>query len=86
MIENTATSYIHGTGPIVVKMLIDIGVDLVLAYELGCGADALLKQHNVKHLPILPKTKVRKAVELAIHTLKKKGNMYEILLRARAMG
>ena len=58
VIENTATSYIHGTGPIVVKMLIDIGVDVVLAYELGLGAEALLTQHNIKHVFTVPNTKV----------------------------
>ena len=78
VIENPAKSYIHGAGPIVVKELIDMGVDLVLAYELGKGAEGLLKQHNIGHIPVMPKSKVRETVELAIHSLKKEEVMYEI--------
>ena len=78
VIENPAKSYIHGSGPIVVKMLIDIGVDLVLAYELGLGAQGLLKQKNIEHIPVMPKTKVREVIELAIHSLKKEEVTYEI--------
>lgn len=73
VIENPAKSYIHGAGPIVVKMLMDIGVNLLLAYQLGIGAEGLLKQHNIEHIPVMPKSKVREAVELAIHSLKKGG-------------
>lgn len=59
-------------------MLIDIGVDLVLAYQLGLGAEGLLTQHNIEHIPVMPKTKVREAVELAIHSSKKADIIYEI--------
>jgi len=78
VIENPAKSYIRGSGPIVVKMLIDVGVELILAYELGLGAHGLLKQNNIEHMQVMPKTKVREAVELAIHSLKKEEVMYEI--------
>jgi predicted Fe-Mo cluster-binding NifX family protein len=78
VIENPAKSYTHGSGPIVVKMLIDVGVELVLAYQLGLGAQGLLKQNNIEHISVMPKTKVREAVELAIHSLKKEEVMYEI--------
>jgi predicted Fe-Mo cluster-binding NifX family protein len=78
VIENPAKSYTHGSGPIVVKMLIGVGVELVLAYQLGLGAQGLLKQNNIEHISVMPKTKVREAVELAIHSLKKEEVMYEI--------
>ena len=78
VIENPAKSYIHGVGPIVTRMLIDRGIDLVLACQLGLGTQGLLKQHNIQHIPVMPNTKVRQVVELAINTLKKKDIMYEI--------
>jgi len=48
VLENPAVSYKHGAGPIVVKMLIDKGVNVIAAREFGPGAYALLDQHNVK--------------------------------------
>jgi predicted Fe-Mo cluster-binding NifX family protein len=59
-------------------MLIDVGVELILAYELALGAHGLLKQNNIEHMQVMPKTKVGEAVELAIHSLKKEEVMYEI--------
>jgi predicted Fe-Mo cluster-binding NifX family protein len=78
VIDNPAKSYIHGAGPIVVEKLIDMGVDLVLAYERGRGAKGLLNQHNIEHIPVMPKTKVREAVELALYSFKKGDVIYEI--------
>jgi predicted Fe-Mo cluster-binding NifX family protein len=78
VIENPAKLYIHGVGPLVAKMLFEKGVDLVLAYELGLGAETLLKQHRIRHIPVMPNTRVRKAVELAINILKKESIMHEI--------
>jgi predicted Fe-Mo cluster-binding NifX family protein len=78
IIENPAKSYIFGAGPIVVKKLIDMGINLVLAYELGMGAKGLLKQHNIGHIPVMQKSKVRETVEIAINSLKKEDVIYEI--------
>jgi len=47
VLENSASEYHHGAGPIAVKMLIDEGVNVVLANKLGFGASELLKQHNI---------------------------------------
>ena len=47
VMENPAVSYQHGAGPIVVKMLIDAGVNVVSASEFGIGVSTLLDQHNV---------------------------------------
>lgn len=52
VLENPALSYKHGAGPIVIKMLIDKGVDMIMAKEYGPGAHTLLKQHNVKMLKV----------------------------------
>jgi predicted Fe-Mo cluster-binding NifX family protein len=63
VLENPALSYRHGAGPIVVKMLVDIGVDVIAAREFGPGASALLKQHNVKMLDVRSGVTVAEAVE-----------------------
>ena len=70
ILENSAVSYHHGAGPIAVKMLIDKGVEVVLANELGFGASELLKQHNVTVIPIKPGTNVEEATKKVIHTHK----------------
>jgi predicted Fe-Mo cluster-binding NifX family protein len=66
VIENPASEYHHGAGPITVKMLIDEGVQVVLAKELGIGASELLKQHKITVKPTKPKTKVKVALEEAL--------------------
>jgi predicted Fe-Mo cluster-binding NifX family protein len=68
ILENSAAVYHHGAGPIAVKMLIDEGVKVVLAKELGLGASELLKQHNVKVVPVKPGTKVKVAAKKALQT------------------
>jgi len=62
IIQNPAVSYKHGAGPIVVKMLIDSGVNVVLAKELGPGSSALLGQHNVTIIPVEPGISVSEAI------------------------
>ncbi|RJS89969.1 hypothetical protein CW700_02145 [Candidatus Bathyarchaeota archaeon] len=52
VLENVATKYEHGTGPIVVKMLADRGVNLVVAKEIGPGAKTLLEQNNIELLKL----------------------------------
>lgn len=64
VMENSVVSYHHGAGPIVVKMLVDKGVDVVLANKLGIGAAELLKQQNVTHVTVKPGTKVKEAIKL----------------------
>jgi predicted Fe-Mo cluster-binding NifX family protein len=67
VLENSAVSYHHGAGPIAVKMLIDEGVKVVIANELGIGAAELLKQHNIEHILVKPETKVGEALSKALH-------------------
>ena len=74
VVENPGVSYKYGAGPIVAKMLVDISVDVVIAYVLGFGAAGLLKQHNIKHIPIKPNMKVEETVREAIRTLKEEGD------------
>ena len=70
ILENPAVSYHHGAGPIVVKMLIDEGVKLVLANELGFGASELLKQHKVEFVQTKPGTIAENAITKAIQANK----------------
>ena len=70
ILENSAVSYHHGAGPIAVKMLVDEGVEVVLANELGIGASELLKQHNITIIPVKPGTNVEEAIKKALHTHK----------------
>jgi predicted Fe-Mo cluster-binding NifX family protein len=70
IIENPASTYHHGAGPIAVKMLIDENVEVVLANELGIGASELLKQHKVTIIPVKPGTNVEDATKKVMHTHK----------------
>ena len=71
ILENPAISYKYGAGPIVVKMLIDAGVNMVLATELGPGASALLEQHDVATIAVKPGTSVKKSVRKALKKVEK---------------
>lgn len=66
VLENPAISYKHGAGPIVVKMLIDSGVNVVISGGLGPGASALLEQHNVKMVAVKPGILVSEAIREAL--------------------
>jgi predicted Fe-Mo cluster-binding NifX family protein len=72
VLENPALSYSHGAGPIAIKTLIDDGVEVVLANELGVGASEILKQHNIIYIQAKPGTNVGEAIKKALHTHKRK--------------
>jgi predicted Fe-Mo cluster-binding NifX family protein len=65
VIRNPAVSYEHGAGPIAVKMLIDQGVNVVAAVELGPGASGLLNQHNVFMVRVRPGIPITEAIKVA---------------------
>jgi predicted Fe-Mo cluster-binding NifX family protein len=68
ILENPAITYHHGAGPIAVKMLVDEGIEVVLANKLGIGASELLKQHNITIIPVKPGTNVGEVIKKALHT------------------
>jgi predicted Fe-Mo cluster-binding NifX family protein len=72
VLENPALSYRHGAGPIAIKMLIDDGVEVVLANELGVGASDILKQHNIIYIQVKPGTNVGEVTKEVLRTHKKK--------------
>lgn len=71
VIQNPAVSYKHGAGPIVVKMLVDSGVNMVLSTELGPGASALIEQHNIVKIAVKPGISVSETVKNALIEIKK---------------
>lgn len=62
VLENPAVSYQHGAGPIVVKTLIDLNVNLVIAPEFGPGASTLLEQHKIEKTSMKAGTMVSEAI------------------------
>ena len=72
VLENPALSYRHGAGPIAIKMLIDDGVEVVLANELGVGASDILKQHNIIYIQVKPGTNVGEVTKEVLRAHKKK--------------
>ena len=58
VIDNPASSYDYGAGPVAAKTLADLKVDFVMATELGPGASGLLRHHGIKEISVKPGTKV----------------------------
>jgi predicted Fe-Mo cluster-binding NifX family protein len=65
VLENPAVSYEHGAGPIVVKMLIDSGVNVVIAAEFGPGVSSLLDQHKVTKITVRAGSNVSESLKNA---------------------
>jgi predicted Fe-Mo cluster-binding NifX family protein len=70
ILENPALSYSHGAGPIAIKTLIDNGIEMVIANELGIGASEILQQHNVIYMQAKPGTNAGDAIKNALRTHK----------------
>ena len=69
-LENPAVSYQHGAGPIVVKMLIDNGVNTVIAAEFGPGVSTLLDQHKVIKIKVNAGSSVSESMKMLYLKLK----------------
>lgn len=70
VVDNPASSYNYGSGPVAVKTLADLKVNLVLAAELGLGASGLLDHHNIRKISVKPNTKVVDCIKEALARLK----------------
>ena len=70
VIDNPAASYEYGAGPVAVKTLVDLKVNLVAATEFGPGASSLLAQHNIKKISVKPDTKVADSIKEVLSELK----------------
>jgi len=69
VVENPAASYKHGAGPIVVKMLSDMGVTAVAAREFGLGVSTLLEQNQIKKFNGEANTTGKEAVQKVLREL-----------------
>jgi predicted Fe-Mo cluster-binding NifX family protein len=64
VLKNPALSYRYGAGPIVVKMLLDRGINFVIAGELGSGVLGLLEQHSIRIAKVKPGLSVSEAIKI----------------------
>jgi len=71
IVDNPAASYKHGAGPIVVKMLTDMGVTAVAAREFGLGVSTLLEQNGIKKFNVKAGITVKEAVQKILEELSK---------------
>ena len=76
VVDNPASSYDYGSGPVAVKTLADLKVNLVVANELGPGASGLLEHHNIRKISVKPNTKVADIIKEALMRSKKR-NKYK---------
>ena len=74
-VENPAASYKHGAGPIVVKMLTDMGVTAVAAREFGLGVSTLLEQNGIKKFNVQAGITVKEAVQKVLEELSQIGTV-----------
>lgn len=70
IVENPAASYDHGSGPVAVKTLADLKVNLAITAELGPGASGLLEHHNIEKIFVKPNTKVAESIKEPLVKLK----------------
>ena len=70
VINNPAASYEYGAGPVAVKTLADLKVNLVISVELGPGASGLLEHYKISKLSVKPNTKVADSIKEALSKLK----------------
>ncbi len=63
VIENPAATLSHGSGPIVVKLLAERGIDLVMAVELGPGASSLIGHHGIRMIKVEKNKRISKIIE-----------------------
>jgi predicted Fe-Mo cluster-binding NifX family protein len=65
ILQNPSVAYRFGAGPILVKTLVDMKVNLVVASEFGPGALALIEDHKLVRVTVKPGTPVSEAMKIA---------------------
>ncbi|MFX0203039.1 MAG: NifB/NifX family molybdenum-iron cluster-binding protein [Candidatus Hodarchaeota archaeon] len=73
VIDNPAVSYPYGSGPVAVKTLADMKINMVLTGELGLGASELLDHHKIKKIVVNPDMTVADSIREAFVKMKEKG-------------
>ena len=69
IIDNPGANYNQGSGPIASKTLAEIKTDVVIAAQLGPGAEELLRRHNIRTILVDVKCTVAEALEEALSKL-----------------
>jgi predicted Fe-Mo cluster-binding NifX family protein len=67
--ENKEAELIQGSGPIVAKNLIDKGVNVVLASELGPGVTTVLEMNEIRIINVDSGLRTQQALEKALEEL-----------------
>ena len=62
VVENPAKDYKFGTGPIMVKTLVDLGAEVAVGARFGVGASSLLKDKGIRIVTVKAGTKVKDAI------------------------
>ena len=68
-VDNPASGYKHGSGPIAIKMLTEKNVKAIAARELGIGASTLLEMNKIRKLKVKAGISVKEAVPNIIEEL-----------------
>jgi len=63
VLKNPAASFRFGAGPILVKTLIDMNVNVVVSGELGPSASELIEDHKMSKVIVKPGTPVKEAIK-----------------------
>ena len=69
IIQNPATSYRFGAGPILVKTLVDMNVDVVVSGEFGPSASSIIDDHKIVKVIVKPGTPVKEVIKIAKHQI-----------------
>jgi predicted Fe-Mo cluster-binding NifX family protein len=64
VLQNKVKSYKQGSGPLMVKTLTDLGVNVVMAREFGPGASTLLSLNNISAFMVRHGMSVIEAIKL----------------------
>jgi len=63
VLKNPAASFRFGAGPVLVKTLIDMNVNVVVSGELGPSASGLIEDHKMSKVIVKPGTPVKEAIK-----------------------
>lgn len=72
VVKNPAASYKHGSGPLAVKMLTDMKVDVAASREFGLGVSTLLEQNKIEKTKIETGISVKEAVQRVLEQSSRK--------------
>ncbi|MGQ9691215.1 MAG: NifB/NifX family molybdenum-iron cluster-binding protein [Thermoproteota archaeon] len=63
ILKNPGVSFRFGVGPILVKTLADMNIDVTVASELGPSASGLIEDHKISKVIVKPGTPVKEAIK-----------------------